>query len=500
VARLSLRRALAVAAAAALVASLAGCFGADDRTPKPPGALPAALSYIPADSGLVVVVPTDLERGPLHELDRLGRRLERWRGFKQRLLRTLARAGFDLDLLGGQLGNPLAFAPLASGDLVGALRVVNGTALRRAVEQRVEAGRARRLDEYRDAFRWHERSGTYAALSGDDLVVAPNQKELNQALDAGGGSDSLAFDGKIRAALDRLGADALLRAAGDSQRLLERDPAEADQLRQIPWVRALGAVEAVARVDRRGAAVEFRLRTDRAPLSEADLPLAPGPAAPVVHDLEAAATVAVLDPDRLARFLERSVSVTDPDGYGRYATAIGQLRALFGIDVHADLLEQAKSISVALVSGTAVSFEAPLRRGAGRELERTLTKAQPALEFAFGDLLRGTSLVKRRSVWEVRRGRLLLARYAVRGDSLVGSLGLGTLPRAGAGRRLPNANGSLALRGDLGRIGGFLGLALDFPRQALDVISGLGDLILSVRTETSGLVGRGRLEIGSGEG
>jgi hypothetical protein len=92
----------------------------------------------------------------------------------------------------------------------------------------------------------------------------------------------------------------------------------------------------------------------------------------------------------------------------------------------------------------------------------------------------------------------VLARYAVRGDFLVGSLGPGALPRPGAGRRLPNANGSLALRGDLGRIGGFLGLALDFPEQTLDVVSGLGELTLSVRTETSGVIGRGRLEIGSG--
>lgn len=490
--RLSLRRALAIVAAAALVASLAGCSGGGG-TPKPPGPLPAALSYIPKDSGFVVVVPTDLERGPLHALDRL----ERGRGFEQRLLRTLRRAGFDVDLLRGQLGNPLALAPLASGDLVGAVRIKNGKALRGVIERRIEAGRAKRLDDRKGAFRWRERSRVYAALSGDDLLTAPNQKELDQALDAGDGSDSLAFDARIRATLDRLGADALLRVAGDAQRLLERDPAEADQLRQIPWVRALGTFDAVSRVDRRGATVEFRLRTDRAPLSEADLPLAPGRAAPVVHDRGAVATVAVLEPDRLARFLERTISVTDPDSYSRYAAAVGQLRALFGIDVHKNGLEQAESVSFALASGTALSFEARLRKGAGPELERTLTRAQPALELAFEDLLRGPSLVNRGSTWQVRRGGLVLARYAVRGDSLVGSLGLGTLPRAGGGRRLPNANGSLALRGDLGRIGGFLGIALDFPRQALDVVSGLGDLSLSVRTETGGMVARGRLEISS---
>jgi hypothetical protein len=496
---LSLRRALAVAAAAALVTFIAGCFGGDGDEAKPPGPLPAALSYIPGDSGLVVVVPTDLERGPLHQLDRLGRRLERWRGFKQRLLRTLARAGFDRELLRDQLGNPLAFAPLASGDLVGALRVKDGTALKQAVERRIEAGHATRLDDYKGAFRWHERGGTFAAVSGADLVLAPNQKELEQALDAGEGSDSLAFDERIRATLDRLGADALVRAAGDAQRLLERDPAEAERLRKIPWIRALGAFEAVSRVDRRGAAVEFRLRSDRAPLSQQDLPLAPGAAAPIVHDSEAAATVAVLEPDRLARFLERSVSVTDPDSYGRYASAVGQLRGLFGIDIHRDLLQKAESVSVALASRRALDFEARLRKGAGAEVKRTLTRAGPAIGFALGDLLGGGTLVQRRWGWEVRRGRLVVARYAVRGDSLVGSLGRAELPRARGGRRLPNANGSLALRGDLSRIGAFLGLALDFPEQTLDVVSGLGDLTLSVRTETSGVSARGRLEVAPGQ-
>jgi hypothetical protein len=493
VATLSLRRTLAIAAAAAiaLVGALAGCSGGDER-PRPAGALPAALSYIPGDSGLVAVLPTDFERGPLHELERRGRR----RDFEQRLLRTLTRAGFDVDLLRGQLGNPLALAPLASGDIAGALRVKSGETLRRLVERRIEAGRSIRLEDRNGAFRWRERSRVYAALDGNDLVTAPNEKELDQALDAGDGSDSLAFDARTRAVLDRLGADALLRVVGDSQRLLERDPAEADQLRQIPWLRALGAFEVVARVRSRGVAVEFHLRTDRAPLSTSDLPLEPGRAAPVLHDSRAAATVAVLEPDRLARFLERSSSVTDPDSYSRYAAAVGQLRGLFGIDVHKDVLEQMKSISVAFASPTAISFQANLRRGAGPELKRTLTRAQPALELGFEDLLRGTSLVNRDSTWQVRRGRLVLAQYAVRDGSLVGSLGLGTLPRAGGGRRLPNANGSLALRGDLRRIGGFLGLAFDFPSQALDVVSGLGDLALSVRTETSGLVGRGRLEIG----
>jgi hypothetical protein len=336
----------------------------------------------------------------------------------------------------------------------------------------------------------------YAALDGDDLVIAPNEKELDQALDARDGSDSLAFDPETRAALDRLGDDALLRAVGDSQRLLERDPAEADQLRRIPWLRALGSFEAAARLQRGRVAVEFRLRTDRAPLETSDLPLAPGPRAPVLHDFHATAAVAVLEPDRLARFLEQASAVTNPDAYSGYADAIGQLRTLFGIDVHADVLQKLESVSVAFSSPTSITFQAPVRAGAGPQLRRTLTRAEPALEIGLEDLLRGTSLVRRGGVWQVKRGRLVLAQYAVRGGSLVGSLGGAALPPARSGRRLASADGSLALRGDPRQIGGLLGVALDFPKQALDVLSGLGDLSLSVRTETSGLVGRGRLELG----
>jgi hypothetical protein len=483
-------RALALALAAAL-AILGGCSGGDHGSAQK-APLPAALSYIPKDSGLVVVVPTDLRHGPLRRLDRLvgsG-------GLRRRVRGMLASAGFDFDLLAGQLGSPLAFAPLPSGDLVAALRVKDGAALRQTVEQRIAAGRATQLGAHKGALRWRESARAYLALRADDLVAAPNEKELDQALDTANGSDSLAYDRSVTATLDRLGSGALVRAAGDAQRLLDRDPVEASELRRIPWLAALGAIEVDVRVDRGGANVEALVRSDRRPLSDADLPLRPGAEAPVVDDLGAGATLAVLEPDRLARFLERSVSVIDPDSYGTYRAAVGELRSLFGIDVHRDLLEKMKSVSISLASGTAASFVARLLKGAGPAVKRTLTRAEPALEYAFGLLLRGTSIVERGSSWQVRRGRLVLARYAVRGDLLVGSVGLGGLPSASGGRRLTDVKGSLALRGDLAKVGNFLALVLDFPRKTLAVTSALGKLTLGVQTRTSGLVARGRLAIG----
>ena len=40
-----------------------------------------------------------------------------------------------------------------------------------------------------------------------------------------------------------------------------------------------------------------------------------------------------------------------------------------------------------------------------------------------------------------------------------------------------------------------LGLIVELPRQGLRLVSGLGDLVLGVRTDTGGMIGRGRLSV-----
>ena len=62
---------------------------------------------------------------------------------------------------------------------------------------------------------WRARGGSgvgrFAAVADRELVLAASEPELKDALESGGGSDSIAFDERFLAELRRLGEEALRR-------------------------------------------------------------------------------------------------------------------------------------------------------------------------------------------------------------------------------------------------------------------------------------------------
>jgi hypothetical protein len=408
-------------------------------------------------------------------------------------------------VIGPQLGNPFVEAITRDGGRVGALRLRDPLALRRAVEQRLDKGGLERLDGFEGALVWRERgtgrqAATYEALRGAELVVAQSKTDLENAIDASKGSQSLAFSKTFTSAQRRLDRAALVWAIGDARRLLASgDPGQAADARRVPWVRALGIFTLVARVQRSGIGVGFDLSTNRVRLSVRDLPLPPGAASPRLHDPGATAAVAILQPPRLVRFLEQTLRATDPARFARYETGIEQLRSIFGVDLRRDLLDKLKSLSLAASSATAFTFEGALERGTGAAFARNLDRAQPFVEGFLNDSLPGTSVSAQgsggRRFWQVKNRGLVLARYGVRGDALVGSVGLAGLPRPVRGTRVKDAKGSLVLKGDLARIGRLVAFVLDIPKQALGVVSRLGDLTLGIRTGLQGMRATGRIGV-----
>ncbi len=482
-----LRWALAAIAAGVLAMGLAGCLGGDDSADRPPGALAAGLAYLPASSGVAIAVPTRFQAAQSKSaLPALVRRL-------------VAASGVRLELLpAAQRGNPLALGLVGSGRLVGATQVRDGEALGRQVQARIERGRAASAGEHDGALLWKQGSG-YGAVQGDVVVLGHSRNDLEQALDAGAGSDSMAFQDAVLTMLARLGDEAPARLAGDAQRLLARDPDQSELFRRVPWLRSLGYFDGVVLAAAGGARIEFSLHSNRAALSDDDLPLEPGPRSPRLHDPNARAAVALLAPDRLARFLERVLGVTDPDAYSQYRSAANQLRSFFGIDVHDDLLAQVTNLSVAFPSAVALTLEGRIRSGQAAEVERVLGRAQPAFDIGIGDIVPGTSVQPSGfgpgRYWRVQRGRLVLVRYAVRGGSIVASAGLSGLPRPTPGRRVRGSVGSLVFRGDAHRLAELAKLVLPGPDRLLSLLSQLGRVILSVRTEATGLTARGRLDL-----
>jgi hypothetical protein len=446
----------------------------------------------------------------LKELDDLGARFEGWEAFKDELEAAIGGGVLDFDEeIRPQLDNPLAAAIGGDGHRIAALRLRDPVALRRAVEERVAEGEAKRLPDYKGAYLWRDRGSRASeprasAIAEGYLVVADAEQALKDAIDARAESDNVASDESLVSELEALGDDALARVVGDGRRLLEAgDPgAAADAARRIPWIAALGKLTAVARVGEEHVRIAFRLRTDRRRLSRDELPLPPGTEAPRLHDLEAAAALGVLEPDRLVRFIERVVEVLEPEQFAPYGAAIDQLRSTFGVDLHRDLLRKITNLSVALAAGTAASFQARLERGAGPEVARALARARPYVEEVLRDLVPGVTVAAqgqgRRRLYVVRQGPLPIARYGVRGDALVGSVGFADLPEPAGGRKVRGTAGALVVKADPGRLAALVpsdGIFGDgILRGTLDLLSQLGELTLSVQAETGYLSGRARLD------
>jgi hypothetical protein len=485
-------------------------LGCGDSPTKPQGPI-AGLAYMPRDAGLVLVAPTDLDSGSLKRLDKLGSRFPGWGRLKQDLETQVAvGANFERDIR-PQLGKPLVFALGRNGtDQYAALQVKDAVAMRRLLELAVATGKRQRLDDYKGALITKEnRSGkkggtvklSVIALDGDVLVAAGSEQKVKDAIARSGGSDNLASNAAITSALAKLGDEALFRVAGDAQLLLDSAPtSDVGVARRVPWIKALGAFTARGVVDDDGVNVEVRLRTDRVGLRETDLPLAVGAAPPLVHAPGAPAIVALREPDRLVRFIEAVSKATDPNGYARYRIGVDQLSAL-GVDLHRDLLGRISNFSLALPSNLAATFQADLKKGTAPAFAIALDRAEPFLEDTINQLVgRGTKIVARGSgqnrTYVVMRGGLAVASFGVRGDALVGIVGLGELPKPVAGRALADTEGALVLKADLGHLVRVPLVQNAIPEPIRAILGRLGELKLSVRAETAETTARGHLRVG----
>ena len=367
--------------ALACVAPLVACGGGEAGG----GELDGPLGYLPEDTGLVVVVPTDIEGDQLQRLDRKivqpaseGRTLES-------LLREAA-AGSNLsweDDLKPLLGNPLvigtqsASGPFAGdgGSITAAIETRDGEKLREVVEKLPGVERDGE-ESGADIYTETDPGGSALAIEGDTLVVAQNRATLSLALEQRESSGGLTSEGLDEALADP-SDDALVRARVTVTTLIAAlDSSETAKLRSVPWFAALRTVGVVASFpDDEHVTVDLALNTEE--VSEDDLPIAVGEEAPEIVRRDGEIAGANRDQSRTTVFLLRAARTVFPDS--RFVRAVDDIEQDLGIDFEEEILRQFNGPSVSTVSFDGRSFAARSEVRDPDELREQLKALAPRL-------------------------------------------------------------------------------------------------------------------------
>jgi hypothetical protein len=288
----AVRRATAVLA---LVVA-AGAPGCGDQGSTREG-LDDALGYIPANSGGVLVVSTDLDNERYDELNGdFGKRLlGDGKGLRDTIEDFVDEAGFDWDddvesLLGEYLvvgtdsfESLLLPEGTESSSLIAALRVDDPGELEDLLDdvpevERVDpAAGAAPGEPVPDADRVYsigEDDGALA-IDGEVLVLAEDMGTLERALNTRNGPDRLTVE-KFEAAAGKLGPeDALVRGYAELKSSVLSDP-RFQRFRKDKWVDAVRTGGLNADLDGDTLVVAAAVNTDPFGLTDADLPLVTG--------------------------------------------------------------------------------------------------------------------------------------------------------------------------------------------------------------------------------
>lgn len=489
------RLALVTALAAALIS---GCGGGGSAGPLEEG-----LSYLPKDTPFAVAIDTNTSGSQYRALGDLVQKFPFGDQLRQSLRRQLEEGGevtFDRDLK-PLLGNPFVVGginPRAVTDgrpddeFVGALKVKDKDKL----EATVERQGAREDGEASGAKLYKARDGDSFAIKDDVLVVAGSKRLLQDALARSEGDDHLdreAFD----KGLDGLPGGGLLRLYANVGELIRSEPGSRDALK-IKWVRALTTLGMTAEARDDQLAVQFKLATGGG-LSDADLPIAPGDAAPGVVERAGEIGVGLRDPSRIARFAESALQATSPSDYGQYTAGKRQIEQRYGVDVDRDLLDQLKGDTATTVSVDG-KFAARAELEDPAAMRRTLRRLAPALP----QLMSGARLERPRrgeDLYAISDGGQSVVFGVVRDVFVIGN----DAARAGqvataSPTTVGAAKGAVVMKADaeqvansaLRRLGPQLGLGGAFGSRLFT--GPLGELNGSVSSSTSGL--RGRVTLG----
>jgi hypothetical protein len=482
------------------VLALGGCGGGDDKAASP---LDEVVGFLPEDAGFAFVASTDLD-----DYEDLRKVVERFpiAGRAEELLKqSLEREGVDFDseirpLLGNEVVIGVADnASFVDGDqdtpFVLALETRDSGKLEDLAK---DGGEARGESEGYDIYQGSE-DDTWVAIKDEVVVLSDEEETLKTALKQRGEDDRLTED-DVEAAFEELPEDAPVRVYANLKALLAADPDAKDALK-VKWVDHVETLGLSADATEDAVSIDYSVRTDPEGLTDADLPLASGEAAPQVlerDDGSAELVLALRDPSQIVNFGIAAAEVVDPAGYAEFEAAKAGVGKRLGIDVDRDVLDQLTGdvAAVATIDGR-FGLRAELENAAA--FEKTLAKVMDGLPEFSDDVT-------------IRRSKGDTPSYEVTtsdGQTYAVGVAEGALVVANDG----DLASEVATRGLVdanGQQGAFVGVAdaeqlvnagLAQYRGGLEGLGGslftgpLGDLLTSATASTEGITGQLRLAI-----
>ena len=371
-------RLLALLACLVATTGLVAC-GSDE----PGGSLDSSLSYLPEDAPFAVAVDTDVNGDQYQALNGLFQKFPLGDAVREIVLQTLAKEATGVDLqkeVVPLLGNPFV---VGAADAESFLGGSDGNGFVAAIQVSDEdklgdllksAGAAEKGEE--SGAKIYDADGTEFAVDGDTVVFAGSRRLLNEALARHDGDDTLDED-TFNSNLEDVGDDGIAQGYVNVQSLLSGSQGARDA-RKVKWVGAIEGIGLNATIEGNAIDLDFKIRTDPEGLTDADLPIAPGPEAPAIVDRPGEIGIGVRDLGQIVSFVETVAQAVSPSGYGDYAAAKTQIERRLDLDVEKDILDQLSgdiSASISLEGKFGVRVE-PKDPAA---FKRTLEKVADAL-------------------------------------------------------------------------------------------------------------------------
>jgi hypothetical protein len=476
--------------------------------------LAEALAFAPASAEVVAQFDVQAGSEQGHQLRDLARTFAAARFAADGVRQSVRSVGLDADAdLSAVLGGPVVVAGPAAAvrglgatvqglalDLpaiarAGATAAVVGTSaddvgavLRRATED----GRLKRLgDVARDveAYAIPDGGGAVIGRRDADLVLGGDAAAVRRAFaihDRRGGLTRATFD-------ERLGplarVPALIRAAGAARAIVS------PRATGVPWVDALRQGALAVTIQKPGVRLRLHLATDPAKVTDAQLPLAPGAAAPRPAPGPRQIDAAIRDPAQTIRVLDDAKEGLDlpfldsvKDALRTLDSVKGPLKTFGRIDVDDIINQLTGTLTVTPEREGTIAVRAEMTSGDDLRtaLGRLAAVPDVALDLANVDL----NVERQGDAYTITDQGKAIAKVAVLDKTLVVTNDLTAGLRAIANRRPQPATathgalsfhlGGRALQDELIR-------RLGLPGLARLVLGGFGDVDGGVRAERGGV-------------